>query len=455
MSLPRYEKYKDSGVEWIGEIPEGWEVKRLKFVVSKVGSGVTPKGGANVYQLDGIPLLRSQNIHFDALKLDDVAYISQEIHDEMQNSKVMAGDVLLNITGASIGRCYFSDGSLEDANVNQHVCIIRPTSEIGTKYLYYLLRSDIGQKQIDVDQTGSGREGLNFEVLKNFLLPLADNSEQTAIASFLDRKTAEIDQLIANKEKLIALYEEEKTTIINHAVTKGLDPKVKTKPSGVEWLGGIAEHWKMKKLKFLLKENRGALKTGPFGSQLKTSDMSASGQYKVYTQRNVLDNDYLKGDDRIDDDKFNSLKEFEVFVGDILITTRGTIGKCAIFPERAVKGVLHPCLIRIQIDNDIMLSKYIINYFNNSSFFLENVKLESNSTVIDVIYGYTLKEIVIPLPPVTEQIAIVAHIETECSRLDAIIDKFKKQIELFKEYRTTLISEVVTGKIDVCDEVAA
>ncbi len=216
-------KTQPSGVDWLGDIPEHWEVKRLKYFVSKVGSGVTPKGGASVYQLDGIPLLRSQNIHFIGLKLDDVAYISQETHDDMSNSKVMVGDVLLNITGASIGRCYFADEVLGEANVNQHVCIIRPTTTIETKFLYYLLRSDVGQKQIDIEQTGSGREGLNFESLKNFNLCFPPPSEQTAIVTHIETECARLDAIIAKFKKQIELFKEYRTTLISEVVTGKID----------------------------------------------------------------------------------------------------------------------------------------------------------------------------------------------------------------------------------------
>ena len=214
---------KTSGIDWLGDIPEHWEVKRLKYFVSKVGSGVTPKGGASVYQLDGIPLLRSQNIHFNGLRLDDVAYISQEIHEDMKNSKVLSGDVLLNITGASIGRCYFTDDSLSEANVNQHVCIIRPKPAMSTKYLFYLLRSDVGQKQIDIEQTGSGREGLNFESLKNFFLPVAEHSEQTTIVAHIETECSRLDTIIDKFKKQIDLLKEYRTTLISEVVTGKID----------------------------------------------------------------------------------------------------------------------------------------------------------------------------------------------------------------------------------------
>jgi len=210
---------KESGIDWLGEIPEGWEVKRLKFFISKAGSGVTPRGGASVYQLSGIPLLRSQNICFDGLKLDNVAYISQEIHDEMLNSQVFNGDVLLNITGASIGRCYFVIESLGVANVNQHVCILRPMKNILTKFLYFILRSNLGQEQINIEQTGSGREGLNFEVLKSFLIPSIKLDEQTAIVQHIETETARINAKIIQTQKIIALQKEYRTALISEVVT--------------------------------------------------------------------------------------------------------------------------------------------------------------------------------------------------------------------------------------------
>ncbi len=209
----------DSGLSWLGEVPEHWDIQKLKFNVSKVGSGVTPSGGASSYQLEGIPLLRSQNIHFDGLRLDDVAYIDEDVHESMSNSKVFAGDVLLNITGASIGRCNFFDGSLGEANVNQHVCIIRPESGLLTRYLHYFLWSDIGQLQIQLEQSGSGREGLNFAVLKNFLLPITDKDEQQRIIDYLDEKTGKIDGLIKKTEAAIQTLEEYRTALITAAVT--------------------------------------------------------------------------------------------------------------------------------------------------------------------------------------------------------------------------------------------
>ncbi|HKM03241.1 MAG TPA: restriction endonuclease subunit S [Lachnospiraceae bacterium] len=224
------------------------------------------------------------------------------------------------------------------------------------------------------------------------------------------------------------------------------------KDSGIEWLGEIPEHWEVKKIKHLLKKKKGALKTGPFGSQLKNSDLDSSGEFKVYTQRNILDNDFIVGDDKINEVKFQTLKEFLIEEGDILFTSRGTIGVCNVFPADSEPGILHPCLIRIQIDRNRLNQDWIINYVNNSSLFIDNVKYESNATTIEVIYGGTLKETALPVPPIQEQQSIVHHIESECSKIDFKKARTEELIELLTEYRTALISEAVTGKIKVTED---
>jgi type I restriction enzyme S subunit len=211
-------KLKDSGVEWIGEIPEGWEVKKVKHVTSKIGSGVTPSGGGTTYLNKGIPLLRSQNIFFDKIELDGVAFISDKVHQSMNNSQVFKGDVLLNITGGSIGRCYFVDIDIP-LNVNQHVCILRPSKKITTLYLNSLIASQVGQNQIWFHQQGGGREGLNFQALKNFSIPFPPLSEQKEIAVYIENGCQKIETAIGLKQQEIAKLKEYKSSLINSVVT--------------------------------------------------------------------------------------------------------------------------------------------------------------------------------------------------------------------------------------------
>jgi type I restriction enzyme S subunit len=213
-------KLKPSGIEWLGDIPEHWEVKKLKYVAEKVGSGVTPTGGASVYQEEGIPLLRSQNIYSDRLVLDDVAYISDKIDEEMSNSRIQEGDVLLNITGASIGRCHYVPIGFGKGNVNQHVCIIRPTqSVVKTEWLHFIIISGYGQTLIDVCQTGANREGLNFQQIKSFDIPLPKTDEQEVIIQHIATHTARIDAAISKIEKEIELMLEYRTALVSEVVT--------------------------------------------------------------------------------------------------------------------------------------------------------------------------------------------------------------------------------------------
>ncbi|MFI5133401.1 MAG: restriction endonuclease subunit S [Chitinophagales bacterium] len=199
---------------------KNWERKKLKYIVSKVGSGITPSGGASVYLQEGIPLLRSQNIYNDGLQLDDVAYISEEIDNEMSNSRIREGDVLLNITGASIGRCFYVPKKFGRGNVNQHVCILRPIqSKIKTEYLHSFLISGFGQTLIDMCQNGANREGLNFQQIKSFEIPLPEIFEQENILKHIQAETQRIDNTISKIEKEIELMNEYRKALISEVVT--------------------------------------------------------------------------------------------------------------------------------------------------------------------------------------------------------------------------------------------
>ena len=209
---------KDSGVEWLGKIPEHWEVKRVKSLVSKVNSGVTPKGGSKAYLDEGVPLIRSQNILDGSFSLSDAVFIDEATHLKMANSHVRENDVLLNITGASLGRsAVFNSDTV--VNVNQHVCIIRPHSWRSPQYLNYLLIADVGQSQIFSSFTGSGREGLSFESIKRFICPLPPKEEQIAIAEYLDEATEKIDSTSQNLRDQIDTLKKYRKSLIHEVVT--------------------------------------------------------------------------------------------------------------------------------------------------------------------------------------------------------------------------------------------
>ena len=254
MSFPRYPKYKASGVEWLGEVPEHWEVKRLGYLCSKIGSGKTPSGGAEVYTNEGVVFLRSQNVYDEGLVLDDVVYIAEEIDEDLRASRVRAGDILLNITGASLGRTCLVPAGLPQANVNQHVCIIRLDDLATREYIALSMKSRWVKGQIDNAQTGAARDGLNFAQISKLALTLPPPHEQSHIAAFLDQETAKIDDLVGEQRRLIELLKEERQAVISHAVTKGLNPRAPMKASGIEWLGDVPEHWSVRRLKYISPE---------------------------------------------------------------------------------------------------------------------------------------------------------------------------------------------------------
>lgn len=220
---------KDSGVEWLGEIPRHWEVRRLKHVIEKIGSGKTPKGGAERYVNKGVMFLRSQNVHFGGLQLADVAHIDAITDNEMSGSRVREGDVLLNITGASLGRSCVARLERADANVNQHVCILRAVQrQNDPDFLAYSIESTSLQDQIFNNENGVSRDALNFEQIGELVFSRPAIVEQKSIAAFLDRETAKLDNLIDRVHEAIELLKELRTALISAAVTGKIDVREET-----------------------------------------------------------------------------------------------------------------------------------------------------------------------------------------------------------------------------------
>lgn len=209
---------KESGIEWIGAMPKHWKLVPISLLTSKIGSGKTPKGGSSVYPDDGVMFLRSQNVYDDGLCLDNVAFIASEVDEEMKGTRVYPGDVLLNITGGSIGRCCVYDQE-EHANVNQHVCIMRPTISIDPLYLQFFWNSCLGSISIAICQMGQNRESINFEQIGSVKIPLPPKSEQLAIVEILVEKLEWISQMKKCSGALKDLLIEYRKSLISEAVT--------------------------------------------------------------------------------------------------------------------------------------------------------------------------------------------------------------------------------------------
>jgi type I restriction enzyme S subunit len=438
-----YLEYKDSGVDWLGKIPADWEVKRLKYVATV--------SDERSYDFDSdLPYLGLEHIESGTGKLLQSVEYHRDSSEEIESaaSTFRSGDVLFGKLRPYLAKVLKPDF---EGRCSTELIVLRSGSDIDPPYLSYQLLSPGFIRWINSMTYGTKMPRANALQIESTRLALPSRLEQIKIAAFLDHETTKIDALIGKKERLIELLQEKRTALITQAVTKGLDPNVPMKDSGVEWLGEVPAHWEVLRLKYLLKARRGAIKTGPFGSQLQSSEMIA-GEIKVYNQRSVLDHDFSAGENYISLHKFSELRSFEAFPGDLMITTRGTIGKCAVLPAKSERGILHPCLMRVQVDQAHALNRYLEILIQDSGMVLKQLQLMSNATTIDVIYSDSFKEVWNTIPPMCEQCEIADVLDRETAKIDMLIAKIQEAIDHLKEYRTALISAAVTGKIDVRKE---
>lgn len=216
------------------------------------------------------------------------------------------------------------------------------------------------------------------------------------------------------------------------------------KPSDIDWIGDIPSHWKVVPIKQICRSEKYAIKTGPFGSQLKGEDLQETGDIRVYNQRNVIDNNFSEVSSFVTSEKAKDLDSFYTLPNDLLVTSRGTIGKSAILPLSVEMGILHPCLIALRIDDRKANLKWVQRWINESEAFRTEIASKSNATTIDVIYTETLKNIRLALPPLAEQEAIAAWLDEKCEEIDAAMAKVDREIELIDELKQSEISRVVT-----------
>lgn len=215
---------KDSGVEWLGEIPAHWQIAKLSRLTTKIGSGKTPRGGADSYVNEGVMFIRSQNVYNSGLHLNDVVYITEETDAEMKNSRVFPEDVLINITGASIGRSSIVPLDFPMANVNQHVSIVRlRQKQIHAKWVAAVLQSHYVETLVHNAMTGAARDGLTGEALGQFRIPIPPKNEREKILEHLHRSTAQLDSLIFASRRILKVARERRSAVISAAVTGKID----------------------------------------------------------------------------------------------------------------------------------------------------------------------------------------------------------------------------------------
>ena len=447
LSVKKYSVYKDSAISWLGDVPEHWEVKRVKDIVKRIGNGVTPRGGSEVYTDFGVVFLRSQNVYDDGLRIDNVSFIPEKIHEEMKSSQLETGDILINITGASIGRtCLFSLES-GSANINQHIAFLRTKFWINEFYISLFLKSHFIKNYIEIEQNGASKEAFNLSQIANIPLVLPSQLEQKSIATYLDTKTAQCDRKIDLLTQKATQYGKLKQSLINETVTRGLDKSVAMKDSAI---GVIPKHWEIKRLKELLISGNLGIRIGPFGSSLKSEIMKNQG-YKIYGQEHVINDNFIMGNKYIDEFKFKELQSYEILPNDLLVTMMGTVGKSKIVPEHIERGIMDSHLIRIRIDKSLFIPSLLALSINESIYIHDQRKILTKGSIMEGLNSKIIKALNIAIPPLSEQKAIADYLDTKTAQIDQIIQTINTQIEKLKELRKTLINDVVTGKIKVID----
>ena len=416
---PSYTAYKGSGVVWLGEVPEHWEVKRLRFLCGiSNGSRDTVNAEENgVYPF----FVRSQTIE----RISTYAFDGEAV--------LTPGD------GAGVGKVFhYYVGKFD---YHERVYMLSKFKRVNGKFLYYFLKENF-YKVVLEGSAKSTVDSLRLRMFQNFEISVPVISEQKQVSCFLDRETAKIDTLIEKQERLVTLLTEKRQAVISHAVTKGLNPNAPMKDSGIEWLGEVPEDWEVIRLKYSLTDS----KPGPFGSAI-TKDMYVSDGYRIYGQEHVIPNNFNTGNYFINQDAFNELKQYSVKPGDILISCVGTFGKIAIVPDCIHPGIINPRLIRLRCN-----CRAAPNYISTllaSDVVHEQLSFHSRGGTLDFINIKILNNIVVVLPPIKEQQALLLYIDVETYKIDKLIEKAKQSIELMKERRSALIFAAVTGKIDV------
>ena len=421
--MAKYQKYaecKDSGVEWLGEIPSHWEMWKLSHAYNEIGSGTTPST-SNEENFEGdIPWVTTGELRENII-LDTKKKVSQKTIELFPTlRKYPSGSVAIAMYGATIGRL----GILGvEATTNQACCVMTTSKVLDNKYLFYWLQAF--KNEIIQLSSGGGQPNINQEKVASLKISAPLVEDQVTIVNFLDHETAKIDSLISKQEKLIELLKEKRQAVISHAVTKGLDPNVTMKDSGVEWLGEVPEHWEISPIKFVL-ENKD-YKRIPLSAEERGN---RSGDYRYYGASGVID--------YIDDYIFD---EPNVLVGEdgANLVNRNTPLAFPAYGKYWVNNhahILHP-------------QDSLADYWAELIEIIDISPLVSGSAQ-PKLTAEALKNLKISFPlDLEERKAIDIFIKHQKVKFDFIISKATNQIELLKERRTALISSAVTGKIDV------
>ena len=442
MQFKQYPSYKNSGVEWLGDVPEHWESNRLKKYLierNEKNSPIKTDNLLSVTMYQGvIPVSEKQGNGGNKPKENLENYKISYPNDIVLNSmNVIVGSVGLNKYTGLISPAYYA---LYNRNKNNNIKFFsyifhNPFFQKGL----FGLGNGIMYKESEDGKLNTIRLKIPMEKLNQVVLPCPSISEQNQIVAFLDTETARIDNLISKQEKLIELLEEQRKSIISHAVTKGLNPDAPMKDSGVEWLGEVPEHWNLKPIKFLAKTNQLTLAENTDENyEIQYVDIGSvsrtNGIEKIET---ILFKDAPSRARRIVKD------------GDIIVSTVRTYLKAIAYIENPPKNLIVSTGFAVLNPIRTVIFPQYAKFTFLAEQFIAEVIAKSKGISYPAITATELADIKIALPPLNEQKVILQYLLEENLKMNKLISKQNQLIEKLKEYRASIISHAVTGKIDV------
>jgi restriction endonuclease S subunit len=432
--MKKYDEYKDSGVAWIGEVPKHWEILRGKYVL-KILSGFPFDSQKFEFEDNGVymPLIRIRDINGSSTEV----YYSGSYPIE---SVVKTGEVLIGMDGDF----NISKWKGTNALLNQRVCKLREDSSMNTHYAFYMLSSPL--KAINSVTYATTVKHLSVYDIYNAFIPVPPISEQAAISTYLDTHCAKIDNLISIQQKRIALLQELKQSVITHAVTKGLNPNVEMKQSGVEWIGDVPKHWEVCKLKHYSQV------FGRIGFRgYNQTDLVNEGEGAITLSPSNMQNGILNYDkcSYLSWKKYYESPEIMIYNDDVLfVKTGSTYGKISYVADLPMEATINP---QIVVFKNIKGNNKYLYYLLSNDIVQMQVSLTVGGSTIPTLSQESILNYIVPLAPKVEQAAIASYLDHKCATIDVSISNAQHQIDLLQEYKQSLITEVVTGKRKVTD----
>ncbi|NEW84146.1 MAG: restriction endonuclease subunit S [Mariniphaga sp.] len=440
MSLTKYDKYKDSGIEWLGEIPNHWTFSRIKNIGSVNGRVGWKALKASEYVDSGYFFLATPNIKGRNIDYTNVNYITYERFIESPEIILRENDILLTKDGSTLGTLNIVKNIPGSGTVNSSIAVLRFKRAINTDFVYFLIVSEYLQNVITQKKDGMGVPHLFQKDINNFLLLIPSLYEQTTIASYLKLKTFAIDHKVTLLEQKIIHYQQLRKSLINETVCRGLDKRVKLKDSGIEWIGMIPEHWEVKRLKDLAKIIS--------GYAFDSNEYIDNG-INIIRIGDIVDNIDYAQTRKVHQKYLVLAKECIINKGDILIAMTGaTIGKSSIYDSN-VTAILNQRVGSIRVLNSF--NPTLLRQIISSAIFQDYISIICGGSAQENIGKSQLEKFPIQYPPISEQTTIATYLYAKTQKIDSIVFNIKSQIEALKELRKTLINDVVTGKIKVTD----